>query len=95
MAFFASDEKIIKKNEDAEVAYLATIDDMITAEIFGGVLKNGGVPCMLKDRFVGGPARIIAGTTSLGVDVYVARDALDEAKKLYEEFFAPQTEEQE
>ena len=85
---FVDEDKIIKGNESKDVAHLAHVEDRVGEAILCDILRDNGIPFMKKDRSAGLATSIIAGFSVFGVDFYVSRDRLDEAKELYEAFLS-------
>jgi len=89
-----NDNKVIKKNEDDKVAYLTTAEG-IQAELIGEILRDNGIPCMLKERRGGGAVKVIAGFSAMGTDIYVARCRLEEAMELVEAYLSAENDDSE
>lgn len=91
MGLFIDDKKIIRGNEDKDVAYLCTADDSLSGEMLRSLLADAGIPCMIKDRTFGGTLRVLSGFTGCGCDVFVGREKLEEARELVEAYASATT----
>ena len=86
MGLFIDDQKIIRANEDKDVAYLCTAEDSVAGDMLRSLLADAGIPCMIKDRTFGGTLRVLSGFTGCGCDVFVERARLAEARELAEAY---------
>lgn len=86
MGLFIDDQKIIRANEDKDVAYLCTAEDSVAGDMLRSLLADAGIPCMIKDRTFGGTLRVLSGFTGCGCDVFVERAKLAEARELVEAY---------
>ncbi|MBQ7171812.1 MAG: DUF2007 domain-containing protein [Clostridia bacterium] len=91
MGLFIDDKKIIRGNEDKDVAYLCTADDSVSADLLRSLLSDAGIPSMIKDRTFGGTLRVLSGFTGCGCDLFVGREKLDEARELVEAYASATT----
>lgn len=83
---FIDEKKIIEGNESEDVAHLTHVDDRVSDAILSDILKDNGIPFMRKERSAGIGSSVIAGYCVFGVDFYVSREKLEEAKELYNAF---------
>ena len=75
--------------EDGDLIKVANVSDMVEEELLKGYLKDGGIPCFIKDANTPGQyLRVLGWGSPFGVDVFVSRDNADPAKTIIEEYFA-------
>jgi len=83
----AQPEKLVINNP----VLLASLEDVVSAEIFKDILKDNGI------LFTGGEAeegtmRVLFGGGFVSEDIYVDSDDYDKANELYEEFLESESE---
>ena len=80
-----SDEDDTVKGEEVEeledAVLVASVDDVVTAEIFKDVLKESGISFMSESS--SGGMRVTFGGGFSAENVYVSANDLDDAKELY------------
>ena len=64
---------------------LATIEDVVSAEIFKDILRENGVPFSC-DAEAGGAMKVTFGGSFIAEDLYVSESDFEKASGLYEEF---------
>lgn len=69
-------------NNNAEAFFLSVKDD-IEASIVEAKLRASGIPTLKRYREAGGYLEIYMGMNSFGVDLYVPRHLLEEARIVY------------
>ena len=90
---FFDDSKRIEGNESEDVAHLALVEDRVSEQLLCGILEDNGIPFMRKERSRGIATSVIAGVAVFGVDIYVRRDMLEQAKELYEAYLCTSLDE--
>ena len=63
-------------------ALLITVDDTVEADILESKLQVSGIPVLRQYRETGAYLTLILGKTSFGVDMYVPKDMLEEARNI-------------
>lgn len=88
-------QKLIKRSEDTRCpVYLMHVDSLTQAGMVEALLGNAGIPVMRRFTEVGLYLQIIHGFCAYGLQLYVPRDALEQARELCEAYFAPAPVEQ-
>lgn len=64
---------------------LASMEDVVSAEIFKDILKDNGIPYTCGE-LEDGTMRVLFGGALVSDDIYVDSDDFDRANGLYEEF---------
>ena len=74
----------VKENEAINFTLLATVEDVVSAEIFKDILGDNGIPfyCDGEDTVM----QVTFGGGFASQDIYVDEKDFDKAKALYEEF---------
>ena len=94
------DEEEVAENE-AEAADLdeiknpvlvATIEDVVSAEIFGDILTDNGILFSSNSEEENGGMRVVFGGGFASTDIYVDNDDFEKAKQLYDEFLESEVE---
>lgn len=70
---------------------VATLEDVVSAEIFKDILKENGVPFTTSEENSDGSMRVVFGGGFASEEIYVDNDNLEIAEKLYEEFLESET----
>ena len=73
-------------DEISNPVLLATIEDVVSAEIFGDILTDNGVLFSSSDEAENGGMKVVFGGGFASVDIYVDEKQFEIAEKLYEEF---------
>ena len=81
-----------KITEINEPVLLASIEDVVSAEIFKDILTDNGILYSSGKDEDEGAMRVTFGDGFVSEDIYVDNSAFEEAKKLYEEFLESETE---
>ena len=74
-------EKTIK-----EPVILATMEDVVSAEIFKDILKENNIPYFCDESAGSGAMQVIFGGSFVSEEIYVDKSDFEEAELLYEEF---------
>lgn len=80
-------DQIKTVNEDVsedERALLITVDDSMEADILESKLGASGIPVSRKYRESGAYLTLLLGKSSFGVDIFVPKDRLEEARAVLE-----------
>jgi len=72
--------------EITDPVLVATIEDVVSAEIFGDILSDNGVLFSTSEEEENGGMRVVFGGGFASVDIYVDEKQFETAKKLYDEF---------
>ncbi|MBR7132973.1 MAG: DUF2007 domain-containing protein [Clostridia bacterium] len=83
----AQTEEILLKNP----VLLASLEDVVSAEIFKDILKDNGIPFTTGDS-EDGTMRVVFGGGFVSEDIYVDSADFETADKLYSEFLESETE---
>lgn len=67
---------------DEGLSLLTTVYDNASLVLTVGILRDAGIPFLLKDRGAGGAMRVIAGYNMFGTDIFVREEDLDTAAAL-------------
>lgn len=70
---------------------VATIEDVVSAEIFGDILTDNGILFSCSEEEENGGMRVVFGGGFASADIYVDERDFDIAKKLYDEFLDSET----
>lgn len=65
---------------------VATIEDVVSAEIFGDILTDNGIMFSCSDEEADGGMRVVFGGGFASVEIYVDNKDFEAAKQLYDEF---------
>ena len=71
---------------------VATIEDVVSAEIFGDILTDNGILFSSNSEEEGGGMRVVFGGGFASTDIYVDNDNFEKAKQLYDEFLESEVE---
>lgn len=86
------EEKTEEIKEITEPVLVATISDVVSAEIFKDVLRDSGILFSCDDEEESGGMRVVFGGGFAATDIYVDNSDFEAAKELYEEFLKSETE---
>lgn len=75
-------EQVILKNP----VLVASVDDVVSAEIFKDILSENGIIFSSGDSEENGTLKVVFGGGFVAEDIYVDESAFEDAKRLYEEF---------
>lgn len=82
------DESEEERTEIKNPTLLASIEDVVSAEIFKDILTDNGILFADDSEEEGNSMRVTFGGGFVSQDIYVDEDDFDKAKELYEEFLA-------
>ena len=77
-------------NQSVEPVLLATLDDVVSAEIFKDILKDNGILYFCNEDEDG--MKVVFGGGFATENIYVEKSQFDEANALYEEFLNSEAE---
>ena len=83
--FFGLDNASVK---DGDLELIATVYDNVRKSIVESLLRDAGIPCVIKERGAGGVTNIIMGFSIYGADIYVEKERLEEADAVLAPLFA-------
>ncbi len=78
--------------EITEPVLVATIEDVVSAEIFKDILKDNGILFSSDDEEENGGMRVVFGGGFASTEIYVDNNDFETAKQLYEEFLESETQ---
>ena len=81
-----SEETNVEIEEISNPVLVATIEDVVSAEIFGDILTDNNILFSTSEEMEDGGMRVVFGGGFATVDIYVDEKQFDVAKKLYDEF---------
>ena len=89
----AFEEEASEKNmEISEPVLIATISDVVSAEIFMDILTDNDIIFTTGDDDDEGGMRVVFGGGFASTEIYVDESDFETAKQLYEEFLESETE---
>lgn len=71
---------------------LASLEDVVSAEIFKDILKDNGIPFSSDNNEEQGSMKVLFGGGFVSEDIYVDSDDYEQANELYEEFLESESE---
>ena len=71
---------------------VATVEDVVSAEIFKDILKDNGIIFSCSDEEDEGGMKVVFGGGFVSVDIYVDNSDFEAANALYTEFLESETE---
>ena len=71
---------------------VATIEDVVSAEIFGDILTDNGILFLSDNEDEDGGMRVVFGGGFASTEIYVDNDDFETAKQLYEDFINSETQ---
>ena len=86
------EEKINEIKEITDPVLVATISDVVSAEIFKDVLRDSNIPFSCEDETEAGGMRVVFGGGFAATEIYVDNSDFEVAKQLYDEFLKSETE---
>lgn len=88
------EEKTNEVKEITDPVLVATISDVVSAEIFGDILNDNGILFISdnEDEDQDGGMRVVFGGGFASTEIYVDNSDFEAAKELYEEFLKSETE---
>ncbi len=63
----------------------ASVEDVVTAEIFRDMLRENGIPFTCDEADAGSSMRVVFGGGFVAEDIYVSEKDLADAERIYEE----------
>lgn len=76
----------IKENTVKDPVLLATLEDVVSAEIFKDILNENGIAYFCDDSSTEGAMQVLFGGSFIAENIYVDSSDYDTADKLYSEF---------
>lgn len=86
------EEKANEIKEITDPVLVATISDVVSAEIFKDVLRDSNIPFSCEDETEAGGMRVVFGGGFASTEIYVDNSDFEVAKQLYDEFLKSETE---
>lgn len=80
----------VEQEASVEPVLLATLNDVVSAEIFKDILKDNSIPYFSNEDGEG--MKVVFGGGFASEDIYVDKDQFEKAQELYEEFLASEAE---
>lgn len=71
---------------DEYTELLTTVHDNVELSVLRSILDGEGIPYLIRERGSGSSVKIIAGYSMYGTDVFVPRDALEQASEILEAY---------
>ena len=88
----ADNEEKAVVTEITDPVLVATIEDIVSAEIFKDILKDNGILFSSDDEEENGGMRVVFGGGFASTEIYVDNNDFERAKQLYEEFLETETQ---
>lgn len=85
------DEKIELIETFSQEEFLVTAKDELQANMIEALLNSNNIPVLRKYRELGGYLKVAIGTANFGVDIYVAKELIEEAKELIKVYMEIET----
>ena len=86
----AQPEQKAPRHDLGEPVLLVTIDGHLEAEMLLSLLNEQQIPAFKKSRDAGAYFPIATGTNSLGVEIFVPQQLLEQAQEVAETVFPPE-----
>ncbi|MBQ9557316.1 MAG: DUF2007 domain-containing protein [Clostridia bacterium] len=74
-------------NEDIKLKLLTTVSSFTESQMITSLLKDEGIPVLVKDLGLGGFMKVTMGYTVFGQELYVSETDFDRAAELVKAFF--------
>ncbi len=94
-AYLTSDTEVIDNEEEKIIenpVLLASIDDVVSAEILRDILNENGIPNSSSDAGESGTMRVTFGGGFIAEEIYVDSCDFEKADELYREFLESEEE---
>lgn len=73
--------------EEIKLKLLTTVDSFAESNMMTAMLKDEGIPVLVKDLGMGGLMKVTMGFTVFGQELYVAESDYERAAELVKAFF--------
>ena len=74
-------------NEDIKLKLLTTVSSFTESQMITSLLKDEGIPVLVKDLGLGGVMKVTMGYTVFGQELYVSETDFERAAELVKAFF--------
>ena len=75
------------KNEEVKLKLLTTVGSFTESQMITALLKDEGIPVLVKDLGLGGFMKVTMGYTVFGQELYVSEADFERAAELVKAFF--------
>ena len=75
------------KKEEVKIKLLTTVSSFTESQMITAMLKDSGIPVLVKDLGLGGFMKVTMGYTVFGQELYVAERDFERASELVKAFF--------
>ena len=76
-----------EEKQEIKLKLLTTVSDFTESQMIVGLLKDEGIPVLVKDLGLGGFMKVTMGYTVFGQELYVAERDFERASELVKAFF--------
>ncbi len=88
----AEEKEEVKEKTIESPMLLATLEDVVSAEIFKDILKENGIPYLCDSSATEGAMQVLFGGSFVTENIYVDASDYDTADNLYTEFLENEPE---
>ena len=76
-----------EEKQEIKLKLLTTVSDFTESQMIVGLLKDEGIPVLVKDLGLGGFMKVTMGYTVFGRELYVSEADFERAAELVKAFF--------
>ena len=76
-----------EEKQEIKLKLLTTVSDFTESQMIVGLLKDEGIPVLVKDLGLGGFMKVTMGYTVFGRELYVSETDFERAAELVKAFF--------
>ncbi len=76
-----------EEKQEIKLKLLTTVSDFTESQMIVGLLKDEGIPVLVKDLGLGGFMKVTMGYTVFGRELYVSEADFERAAELFKAFF--------
>ena len=76
-----------KEKEEVKLRLLTTVSSFTESQMITAMLKDDGIPVLVKDLGLGGFMKVTMGYTVFGQELYVSEADFERASELVKAFF--------
>ncbi|MBQ6552814.1 MAG: DUF2007 domain-containing protein [Clostridia bacterium] len=76
-----------EEKQEIKLKLLTTVSDFTESQMIVGLLKDEGIPVLVKDLGLGGFMKVTMGYTVFGQELYVSEADFERAAELVKAFF--------
>ncbi len=76
-----------EEKQEIKLKLLTTVSDFTESQMIVGLLKDEGIPVLVKDLGLGGFMKVTMGYTVFGQELYVSETDFERAAELVKAFF--------